>query len=59
MHIQPQASKQEMINGIGGIAKEMITAYRNQTKVLPKRLLMFRDGVSEGFFERVRHFYFS
>ncbi|KAK0493335.1 argonaute-like protein [Armillaria luteobubalina] len=57
-----QTSKQEMISDLKDMAKEGIQAYLKErsevekttiAKVKPKRLIFFRDGVSEGEFEQV------
>ncbi|KAK0186096.1 argonaute-like protein [Armillaria mellea] len=57
-----QISKQEMISDLKDMAKEAIQAYiknRSNTEKItsasakPKRLIFFRDGVSEGEFEQV------
>jgi eukaryotic translation initiation factor 2C len=54
MHIQHQPSKQELIRNMGEILPKMITKFREVTKSWPKRIIMFRDGVSEGYFDEVK-----
>ena len=49
-----QASRQEVITGMGGAVKELlIEFYRANRNTKPERLVMYRDGVSEGQFEQV------
>lgn len=63
--LSAQKSNQEIIENLyvppttrdgkgGGIIKELLTAYYLATKMQPKRILFFRDGVSEGQFDAVR-----
>ncbi|KAG2434383.1 hypothetical protein HYH02_012396 [Chlamydomonas schloesseri] len=49
-----QAGRQEVISGMGGAAKELLLEfYRANRQTKPQRLVMYRDGVSEGQFEQV------
>ncbi|KAK0445339.1 argonaute-like protein [Desarmillaria tabescens] len=54
-----QLGRQEMIEDLQTMTKDLLKSYiNNRTKVggvktLPKRLIFFRDGVSEGEFKRV------
>ncbi|KIP10717.1 hypothetical protein PHLGIDRAFT_125407 [Phlebiopsis gigantea 11061_1 CR5-6] len=55
-----QASRQEMIEDLEEMSKLMITKYKNYRKTVekktnldPKRIIFFRDGVSEGQFKQV------
>ncbi|KAK8173518.1 Piwi domain-containing protein [Phyllosticta citrichinensis] len=45
-----QASRQEDIEDMAGMAKERITAFATKNGRLPSNILMFRDGVSDGQF---------
>ncbi|KAG8740062.1 hypothetical protein FRC10_004782 [Ceratobasidium sp. 414] len=49
-----QESKKEMITELTEMMIERLTAFRIKNNVLPKRILFFRDGVSEGQFLTVR-----
>ncbi|CAL8144681.1 unnamed protein product [Orchesella dallaii] len=59
MHIQVQTAAQECISGLVGVIKRMICEFRDKTRVLPKRIMMFRDGVSEGQFPQIKEVEFS
>lgn len=48
-----QDPKQEMISDFDNILKEHLAFFEKKNKVLPKILLYFRDGVSEGQFQQV------
>ncbi|KAK0435068.1 Piwi-domain-containing protein [Armillaria borealis] len=54
-----QLGRQEMIGDLRTMAKDLLLAYMiyrrdvENVKTLPKRLIFFRDGVSEGEFKRV------
>ncbi|KAK0493436.1 argonaute-like protein [Armillaria luteobubalina] len=54
-----QLGRQEMIGDLRTMAKELLIAYMDyrsrveKVSTLPKRLIFFRDGVSEGEFKRV------
>ncbi|EJD43460.1 Piwi-domain-containing protein [Auricularia subglabra TFB-10046 SS5] len=48
-----QKSKQEGIAELSNMMIERLVAYRNATKNLPERVLVFRDGVSEGQYDKV------
>ncbi|KAK7541569.1 Piwi domain-containing protein [Phyllosticta citricarpa] len=50
-----QASRQEHIEDMTGMAKERIIAFAKRNKRLPSKILMFRDGVSEGQFPIVKN----
>ncbi|KAG8903832.1 hypothetical protein FRB99_002683 [Tulasnella sp. 403] len=56
---RPQTSKQEMIDDLEEMTKEILhdfQGYRSQVEGkpgMPKRIFMFRDGVSEGQFQQV------
>ncbi|KAK8248812.1 Piwi domain-containing protein [Phyllosticta capitalensis] len=49
-----QASRQEDIEDMTGMAKERLIAFAKRNKRLPSQILMFRDGVSEGQFPIVK-----
>ncbi|KAF7968003.1 hypothetical protein HWV62_32204 [Athelia sp. TMB] len=48
-----QESKKEMITNLAQMMKERLTAYRNKNRTLPTRVIVYRDGVSEGQFQIV------
>jgi len=48
-----QESRKEMITDLADMMKERLEEYKNKTKRLPKRIVFFRDGVSEGQFATV------
>ncbi|KZV96981.1 Piwi-domain-containing protein [Exidia glandulosa HHB12029] len=48
-----QPSKQEGIAALSDMMVERLQAYRATSKVLPERVLVFRDGVSEGQYDKV------
>ncbi|KAF8063268.1 argonaute-like protein [Lyophyllum atratum] len=48
-----QASKQEMLGELDNMLVERLLAYERKNKVLPQRIFVFRDGVSEGQFDSV------
>ncbi|KAI0828161.1 Piwi domain-containing protein [Trametes gibbosa] len=49
-----QESKKEMISDLHSMMEERLVAYRDKNKgVLPSRVLVYRDGVSEGQFKTV------
>ncbi|OXA47083.1 protein argonaute-2 [Folsomia candida] len=54
MHIQPQRSRQELIENMGEIVSGQLAKFFETNKAYPKRILMFRDGVSEGYFTKVK-----
>ncbi|KZT63105.1 argonaute-like protein [Daedalea quercina L-15889] len=45
-----QESKKEMITDLAGMMEERLNAFKAKSKVLPERILVYRDGVSEGQF---------
>ena len=42
-----------MVQGIDGALVELLRLYQNNTKKLPTRLIVYRDGVSEGQYQLV------
>ncbi|KAL4242774.1 argonaute family protein [Abortiporus biennis] len=48
-----QETKKEMISALDVMMVERLTAFRNKSKVLPTRIIVYRDGVSEGQFNTV------
>ncbi|KAG5643974.1 hypothetical protein DXG03_009263, partial [Asterophora parasitica] len=48
-----QQSKQEMLGELENMLLERLLAYERKNKVLPQRIFVFRDGVSEGQFDTV------
>ncbi|KAK2460802.1 hypothetical protein APHAL10511_007272 [Amanita phalloides] len=43
-----QKSKQEMVQALDGMMIERLKLYKGKNKKLPERILIYRDGVSEG-----------
>ncbi|GJE99952.1 Piwi-domain-containing protein [Phanerochaete sordida] len=39
---------EEMVEGLAGLLEDRIRLYQKRTKSLPERILVYRDGVSEG-----------
>jgi hypothetical protein len=48
-----QESKKEMITNLASMMVERLKAFRVKSKTLPTRILVYRDGVSEGQFQIV------
>ncbi|KAG6897857.1 hypothetical protein C0992_009995 [Termitomyces sp. T32_za158] len=48
-----QKSKQEMLGELDNMLVERLLAYERKNKKLPERIIVFRDGVSEGQFDTV------
>ncbi|KAF8655729.1 hypothetical protein AX16_002966 [Volvariella volvacea WC 439] len=48
-----QASKKEMVTNLGKMMVERINHFRKRTTKLPQRIIVYRDGVSEGQFKIV------
>jgi len=48
-----QETKKEMITELEVMMQERLDAYRKKSKVLPTRIIVYRDGVSEGQFNTV------
>ncbi|KIP05634.1 hypothetical protein PHLGIDRAFT_91914 [Phlebiopsis gigantea 11061_1 CR5-6] len=48
-----QESKKEMVTALDEMMIERLTLFKEKSKVLPKRVLVYRDGVSEGQFSIV------
>lgn len=48
-----QKSRQEGIAELADMIIERLQAFRRRSKVLPKRMVVFRDGVSEGQYDKV------
>ncbi|KAG6860668.1 hypothetical protein C0995_008856 [Termitomyces sp. Mi166 len=48
-----QKSKQEMLGELNNMLVERLLAYERKNKKLPERIIVFRDGVSEGQFDTV------
>lgn len=52
--VKPQESKVEMVSGLGELLVELLTLWRNNNSGhLPKNILVYRDGVSEGQYQAV------
>lgn len=52
-----EAGRDEKIGIIGGVVARCLTAYRENRKVYPKRVVIYRNGCAEGQFSNVRTFY--
>ncbi|CAA7266206.1 unnamed protein product [Cyclocybe aegerita] len=48
-----QESKKEMVTNLAKMMWERLTLFKTRNKVLPDRILVYRDGVSEGQFNTV------
>ncbi|KAI1316264.1 hypothetical protein EDD11_010172 [Mortierella claussenii] len=48
-----QDSRQEVIENMQSLFKDLLYTYKNQTKHFPKRIICYRDGVSEGQFAEI------
>lgn len=51
--IRIQAPRLEIIEDLQAMIEEAITEFANMRKVLPERIVFFRDGVSEGEYDKV------
>ncbi|KAL3522982.1 hypothetical protein ACH5RR_015816 [Cinchona calisaya] len=51
--IQPQEHRKEKIVNFGAICRDLVNNYAQHNKVRPKKIIVFRDGVSEGQFDMV------
>ncbi|CAL5072794.1 unnamed protein product [Urochloa decumbens] len=51
--VRAQGHRQELIDGLEGIVKELLRAFEQGSKQRPKQLIFYRDGVSEGQFKQV------
>ncbi|KAF8266852.1 argonaute-like protein [Lactarius quietus] len=51
--IEVQTSRQEIIDGMEGMSTYVLNQYKMSTGKFPKRILFYRDGVSEGQFATV------
>ncbi|KAG2636867.1 protein argonaute 18-like [Panicum virgatum] len=51
--VRAQGHRQELINGLEDIVKELLLAFEQGSKQKPKKLIFYRDGVSEGQFKQV------
>ncbi len=57
--VRVQGSRKEIIEDLKGMSKSLLESFRNSCKVLPHRILFYRDGVSEGQFAQVLQFELS
>ncbi|KAF9011911.1 argonaute-like protein [Cyathus striatus] len=48
-----QESKKEMVTNLSGMMHERLSLFLNKNRFLPERILVYRDGVSEGQFSIV------
>ncbi|TFK46333.1 Piwi-domain-containing protein [Heliocybe sulcata] len=53
--LRPQASKEEMIQELEAMMLERLKLYEKRNRRLPDRIIVFRDGVSEGQYDKVNH----
>ncbi|ONM56917.1 Protein argonaute 1 [Zea mays] len=51
--IRAQGHRQELIDGLENIVKELLLAFVERSKQRPKQLIFYRDGVSESQFKQV------
>ncbi|XP_065062835.1 protein argonaute-2-like isoform X2 [Rhopilema esculentum] len=51
--IRVQKNRMEIIAELKDMIKELLNAFRNSTGHKPERIIMYRDGVSEGQFQQV------
>lgn len=51
--VQPQEHRKEKITNFGSICRDLVNTYDKLNKTKPKRIVVFRDGVSEGQFDMV------
>jgi len=51
--IRCQKSRQEMVQDLDIMVKERLALWREKNKKLPGRILIYRDGVSEGQYKTV------
>ncbi|KAF0908629.1 hypothetical protein E2562_026848 [Oryza meyeriana var. granulata] len=51
--VRAQGHRQEIIEDLEGIVKELLNAFKRDSKMQPKQLIFYRDGVSEGQFKQV------
>ncbi|XP_075492667.1 protein argonaute 2-like [Primulina tabacum] len=51
--VSPQAHRQEKISNFGGTCLDLIKTYTGLNRVRPSKIVIFRDGVSEGQFGMV------
>ncbi|KAJ1911254.1 hypothetical protein H4219_005994 [Mycoemilia scoparia] len=51
--LSQQPNREEIIGGMKPITKKLLRQYYNGTRVKPERIIMYRDGVSEGQFQTV------
>lgn len=52
--IMVQTRRQEPIDGLDQAVREMIFNFRKRNGCLPTRIIMYRDGVGESMFLKVR-----
>ncbi|CAG8548344.1 27881_t:CDS:10 [Dentiscutata erythropus] len=49
--LESQKTRQEKIENMSGMVLEILRDYRDKNSILPRRIIMYRDGVSESQFE--------
>ncbi|KAJ6676320.1 TRANSLATION INITIATION FACTOR 2C putative-RELATED [Salix viminalis] len=53
--VRPQYHRKEQILNFGDMCLELVECYSRLNKVKPEKIVIFRDGVSEGQFDMVRN----
>ncbi|KAF8700757.1 hypothetical protein HU200_034113 [Digitaria exilis] len=51
--VRAQGHREELINGLEDIVRELLLAFEEGSKQRPQQLIFYRDGVSEGQFKQV------
>ncbi|TKA72673.1 hypothetical protein B0A55_06284 [Friedmanniomyces simplex] len=51
--VRTQTGRQEMVNGLADMVQERLRLWEKKNKSLPTKIILYRDGVSEGQFEQV------
>lgn len=51
--VRTQTGRQEMVSGLADMVGERLTLWRRKHQRLPSKLILYRDGVSEGQYEMV------
>ncbi|PWZ40147.1 Protein argonaute MEL1 [Zea mays] len=51
--VSAQAHREEIIQNLGGMIRELLISFYKRTGKKPKRIIFYRDGISEGQFNHV------
>ncbi|KAL5650327.1 hypothetical protein ACJX0J_041136, partial [Zea mays] len=51
--VSAQAHREEIIQNLGGMIRELMISFYKRTGKKPKRIIFYRDGISEGQFNHV------